>query len=448
MNTPIFDFVKNYAQSDISRFHMPAHKGFEILGCEKNDITEITGADVLYSANDIINESENNASKLFGTAHSYYSTQGSSLSICAMLCIIAKCSKSRRILAVRNVHKSFVNACSLLGFDVDWVYPKHFSHICSCDVNAYDIECALFNSKQNYDAVYVTSPDYLGNMLDISAISKICAKYNLPLLVDNAHGAYTAFLDENKHPINCGASMCADSAHKTLPVLTGGAYLHISNNADKRHLEYARFALSTFASTSPSYLILQSLDLCNDYLQNKFCSELKTCVQHTDEAKRKIQDFGFKVLETEPLKIVIDAKQSGYFGYEISQILRRNSVECEFADEDFVVLMTSPKNRIADFERITKSFSDTPPLPAKPQDFQCSTDKPIRALSMRDAFLSAHKRVNVQQALGKICAVSQVSCPPAVPIVISGEVIGKEQIKLLIKCGIENIDIVESQKGN
>ncbi len=446
MNTPIFNFVKIYAQSNISRMHMPAHKGQAILGCENLDITEISGADVLYSANGIINDSENNASTLFGTAHSYYSTQGSSLAICAMLCIIAKCNadNNKCILAARNIHKSFVNACSLLGFDVDWIFAKNPSHICSCDITTEDIEKILISNQKKYSAVYVTSPDYLGNMLDISAISKICDKYNLPLLVDNAHGAYTAFLDNNLHPINCGAVMCADSAHKTLPVLTGGAYLHISKKADKNYLEYARFALSAFASTSPSYLTLQSLDICNDYLENHFRYELKKCIERTEQTKHTLKEYGYKLLGAEPLKIVIYAKSSGYFGHQIAKILRQNNVECEFADDDFIVLMTSPKNCDEDFSKISKTLLQIPQLSPIQDDNSISFSPPERALSMRQAFLSAHKTVKTEESLGKICAASQVSCPPAVPIIISGEIITQHEIKLLKKYGIEYIDIIDT----
>ncbi len=445
MNTPIYDFVKKYTDNNISRMHMPAHKGREMLGCEKLDITEITGADVLYSANGIIDESENNASKLFGSAHSYYSTQGSTLAICAMLCIIAKCNtdNTKHILAARNVHKSFVNACSLLDFDVDWIYAENFSHICSCDITAEDIESALISSQKKYCAVYITTPDYLGNMLDISAISKICDKYNVPLLVDNAHGAYTAFLDNNLHPIHCGAAMCADSAHKTLPVLTGGAYLHISKKADKKYLEYARFALSAFASTSPSYLTLQSLDLCNEYLENIFRPKLKECIAKTDKLKQTLKNHGYSILRSEPLKIVIDTKCNGYYGHQIADLLRQNNVECEFADNDYVVLMTSTENNDEDFARVSEMLLQLPKLAPIKTENSIPCSPPKRALAMRQAFLSAHKTVKIEKSLGKICAVSQVSCPPAIPIVISGEIIDEHEIYLMKKYGIEYIDIVD-----
>ena len=132
MKTPIADFVKRYAESDISRFHMPGHKGKAHLGCEALDITEIDGADVLYSACGIIEKSEEYTSSLFHSAHTFYSAEGSSLVIKAMLGIIKSTKKDGErpiILAARNVHKAFIYACALLDLDVEWLFPKHFTHL-------------------------------------------------------------------------------------------------------------------------------------------------------------------------------------------------------------------------------------------------------------------------------------------------------------------------------
>ena len=113
-------------------------------------------------------------------------------------------------------------------------------------------------------AFYLTSPDYLGGMQDIAALSAVCDAHGVPLLVDNAHGAYLRFLPGgSRHPIDLGAAACCDSGHKTLPVLTGGAYLHLGPKAPVQEESTVRSALALFGSTSPSYLILQSLDACN-----------------------------------------------------------------------------------------------------------------------------------------------------------------------------------------
>ena len=131
MKTPIYDFVKGYVDSEITRFHMPGHKGNGPLGCESLDITEIKGADVLCEAGGIIGESEENASRLFGTAHSFYSTEGSTLAIKAMLAVACAGKQRPLILAARNAHKAFLCAAALLDVDIEWIYPDKFVHIVS-----------------------------------------------------------------------------------------------------------------------------------------------------------------------------------------------------------------------------------------------------------------------------------------------------------------------------
>ena len=286
MKTPIYNFVQKYADSNFSRFHMPGHKGTDFTGCEQYDITEINGADVLYMSEGIIKESEDNAASLFCTAKTFYSTEGSSHAIRAMLGAVATLKKGKRplVLASRNVHKAFIYACAVLDIDVEWIYPRDFTHLCSCEILTADVEKALTDCKQKPDAIYITSPDYLGNIADIATIGNVCDAHNILLLVDNAHGAYLHFLPdvystEKGHPIQLGAHICCDSAHKTLPVLTGGAYLHFSAKCPAEYIDAAQKMLRVFATTSPSYLVLQSLDWCNGYLADDYRENLARTVK-------------------------------------------------------------------------------------------------------------------------------------------------------------------------
>lgn len=436
MTTPIFDFVKKYADRKVSRFHMPGHKGVGELGCEQYDITEIVGADVLYSADGIIEESENNLTSLYGSAHSFYSTEGSTLAIKAMLALVSERRGGERplILAARNVHASFVRAAALLDFDVQWIYPERAKHLCACNITAEDVRSAVESAEIKPRALYVTSPDYLGNMPDIAAISKVCREYGIPLLVDNAHGAYLKFLSEDCHPITLGAAMCADSAHKTLPVLTGGAYLHISKDYDK-YVQRARNALSLFASTSPSYLTLCSLDLCNRRLSEGYNEKISDLATKSAKIKRRIAMLGFEVCDTEPLKIVIKV------GYRLASHLREFGIEPEFSDLDYTVLMLTPENTDSDFERLISALSafrgeedvkNISPVPTQHN----------RELTIRQAIFSPCELVSVEKSVGRICASPTVSCPPAVPIVISGERITDEDALLFKHYGIETVSVV------
>ena len=422
---------------------MPGHKGKALLGCEALDITEICGADVLYSASGIIEESENNATALFGTAHTFYSTEGSTLSIKAMLAIIKSLSPNNaKILATRNVHKAFVYACGLLDLDVEWLYSETNSHLCDCEITPEALRKKLEASNELPSALYVTSPTYLGKTLDISGLSTVCKEFGIYLLVDNAHGAYLAFKSPSEHPITLGADLCCDSAHKTLPTLTGGAYLHISKSFAPYDASATRNALALFASTSPSYLILQSLDLTNAYLADGFTERLKAIEDKIATLKSDLAKKGFVCEASETLKLVISRKTCGYTGDELAEHLREFKVEAEYADRDTLTLMFSTESTELDIERILSAFNAlSPKSPAN--DCAPLLTAPMRVKSIREALFSQSERINIKNSLGRVCASPSVSCPPAIPPVVSGERIDEKTIEILSYYGIDEIDVIK-----
>ena len=443
MNTPIADFIRRYIGSDTARLHMPGHKGRSFLGCEAYDITEIAGADALYEAEGIIKESEQNAASLFGTAKTLYSTEGSSQCIRAMLFLCMTCrapGMSNTILAARNVHKAFVYAAALLGFDVCWLWPEAMTSLCACEVSAEALERALSATEQPPAAVYITSPDYLGGCADIRALADVCHRHGTVLAVDNAHGAYLRFLSPSRHPMDLGADICCDSAHKTLPVLTGGAYLHISKAAPSAFAAQAKQAMALFGSTSPSYLTLASLDLCCAYLADEYRPLLQKAICRIGALRTQLAENGWRLLPSDPLKITIDAKAAGMTGCELADRLRANGAECEFADPETVVLMLTPENTQEDLDRITGALvlcSGTPltqkalPLP-----------RGRRVCSVREAIFAPHESIPVVRALGRVCGAPAVSCPPAIPIAVSGEEITQEAIEVFAHYGIDSVEVL------
>ena len=440
MKTPVCDFVAAYEQSGIARLHMPGHKGKGPLGCEGRDITEIAGADSLYEAGGVIAQSEQNAAALFGAKATFYSAGGSSQCIGAMLCLALQKSKSRVVLAARNAHKSFLHAAALLDADVRWLWPRPYS-LLACPVTPEMLENALAALPEAPAAVYITSPDYLGNVQPVAALAKVCHAHGAPLLVDNAHGAYLHFLPAPAHPLDEGADLCCDSAHKTLPVLTGGAYLHLGHGLLKAEEGEVRAALSLFGSTSPSYLILQSLDACNRYLADEARPKLAACARAVEALKADLAAQGWAVAESEPLKVTLHASKRGWRGDALADFLRQNGVECEYADPDDLVLMVSPQNSPEDLEKVRTALAaagqgseapQTPPQMARPR----------QAMGIRAALLAPAEEVPVAAAAGRVCAAPTVGCPPAVPVVVSGEEISPDAAAVFRYYGIETVRAV------
>ena len=463
VKTPIADFVYKYAEKQTARFHMPGHKGVPVLGTEPFDITEIAGADQLYAPDGVIAESEEIASALFGTAHTFYSTEGSTLAIKAMLSLIATRANKERVtvLAARNVHKAFVYAAATLDLDVKWLYPSENTHLCACPVTKEAVSQALSESESEISAVYLTSPDYLGNLADVKGIAEVCRERTIPLLVDNAHGAYLAFHTESLHPIHLGATMTADSAHKTLPVLTGGAYLQIAKDADEYFVNNARSAFAFFASTSPSYLTLASLDLANRYLADGYGEKYAACLTELDKLCQRLEAMGISCYRGEPLKVTVNAHSLGATGRELALYLAERGVEVEFYDRELLVLMATPQNSAADFVRLEgalASFVETREILSETssetsrekssetlrEDFPNPPAIPSLplALSIRRALLSPVETVSLEDAEGRIAASPTVSCPPAIPIVISGEVITKKAVAALRYYGFDRVSVI------
>lgn len=464
---PVKKFIEMYKESNKVRLHMPGHKG--AFGYE-DDITEVHGADSLYEASGIIAESEKRTAELFGAASTFYSTEGSSQVIKAM-CFLAmqrwhECNGVRTddkdvsvktgeerpvILATRNAHKSFIYADMLLGFDIKWMYPEREDYsLCKCELTPEELDGYIKNNDQgSIAAVYVTSPDYLGNILDIEGLAKVAHKYDIPLLVDNAHGAYLKFLEKDIHPITLGADMCADSAHKTLPVLTGGAYLHISKNSlflkNDGFEQEVRKALLMFGSTSPSYMIMESLDEAINRIKTEDYAKTEKRVA---KLEKELTSIGYKLLNyNEPLKIVVDLRGLSVSGNELSDKLRKKGIECEYADPDFLVTMWSPFNEYPqDYDKFKDSMSElrnevdeSPVADLEIGDYKLPD---VKYQPYEVKFLS-HKKVKADDSLvGKIVADTSVSCPPAVSPIVAGEIVEEEIIKILKYYGIDEIEVL------
>lgn len=442
MKTPIYNFCRDYAIGGSLRMHMPGHKGKRFIHPLSSvfplDITEIRGADSLFEAEGIISESESNAASLFKTAKTLYSTGGSTLCIQAMLALAVK--PSGVVLAARNAHIAFHNACALLDLEPRWIYGEQGGgSVISYNYTAADVESGIISNGGKPDCVYITSPDYYGKMADISAISAVCKKYGVPLLVDNAHGSHLAFLKESRHPIALGADMCCDSAHKTLPVLTGGAYLHI---AEKSFTATAKGAMALFASTSPSYLTLCSLDLCNEYMEKQIEADLADVVLAIASLKSALAP-AWEFMDGDLLHLTILPNKSGLTGRKLAEILGEEGITVEYADDFAVVMLFSPLDGAVECDRLFSVLSTIKMPKIRIEQALLPVLRPKRSMSPREACFSENEEIPVAEAEGRICGRVKITCPPGIAIVAAGEGIDSAAINILKKYSILRINVVK-----
>lgn len=444
-NSPLYESLIKHKQKNHSSFHTPGHKNRKKV-LPKNlvdiDVTELSDTDSLYDATGAILKAEQQAAELFSAKRTIISAGGCTLCIQTMLKLCS--SPGEKIIMGRIIHKSAINAMALLDIIPVWVYPrKDAGKSYLGRIHPDDINDALKENSQ-VTAVYITSPDYYGIICDIKSIAQICKKYNVPLLVDSAHGSHLPFIDEKLDPIKQGASLIAFSAHKTLPVLTGGAFLHI---CDDEYVSSAKEAMSIFGSTSPSYPIMASLDLstlwCYKNAKREFC-KLKAEV---DTIKRIARVKGLVSPEgiVDPVRLCFDVRSIGLSGKEVYDFFKEYKIEPEYFDENSIVLIPTPFNMKRDFLRLKKAILNLSiiNIEKKPLYNEYILPKLETKLSPRIAMFSQKEIIDVTKSQYRIASECACPCPPGIPIVMPGEQITKEIISFLTDYGISFINVVK-----
>jgi arginine/lysine/ornithine decarboxylase len=426
VSAPLYTALKNHLARGRASFHTPGHKNnpAALPGDLLNlDLTELPDTGSLYDGGGPIEQAESLAAALYGTARTCLSAGGCTLCIQAMFRLAAP--RGGKVLCARNVHRSAVSAMALLGIEPVWALPD-------------DLLPKIETCGAQVRAVYVTSPDYYGRLLDIAAISAACRRKKIPLLVDCAHGAHLMFTDPKLHPLLFGASMTADSAHKTLGVLTGGAWLNI---ADPRFAPGAKEAMALFGSTSPSFPILASLDLAREQLEQN-AGAFPVLQKRVAQIRGLARSRGIPSPDGDPTRLTLQTAEIGLSGIKAAELFRAEGVEPEYADRSFLVLIATPFNTEHDFLRLEQAVRRLPrtdPLPRIPAFPAISP----AALPLRDALLSEARTVPLSRAAGKIAAGIACPCPPGIPVVMPGETISKEAVEFLRRYGFLEIKVIK-----
>ncbi|MBS5343678.1 MAG: aminotransferase class V-fold PLP-dependent enzyme [Clostridium sp.] len=442
--TPLYSALVQHHRIGRSAFHTPGHSGKPISYLNhllELDVTELPDTDSLFEAEHVILQAEHHAAQVFGTTRTLFSAGGCTLCIQAMLRLVSADSNKKTILTDRILHRSAVNAMALLDLHPVWLLPRADAGLgFPGRIHSDDVE-ALLKQYQDVAAVYITSPDYFGVLADIKSISEVCHRYHVPLLVDNAHGSHLFLTPENLHPIHLGADMTACSAHKTLPVLTGGAFLNIASDI---YAANAKDAMALFGSTSPSYPIMASLDLCMQWAETKgkeaYLQLQKRVVKMKEMAAAK--GIAIPLGETDPVRITLQTASLGITGEEAAEIFRDHFVEPEYADNANLVLITTPFHTEQDFLRVEQAIQALPNRkPLKLNSVFPSL--PNSVMSVRQAVFSAWEEIDLEDSVGRIAATTACPCPPGVPVVMPGEMITEEIVMFLKNYRFLTIKVVK-----
>ena len=447
---PLWEAVRDYALEGTARFHTPGHSGRTgsalpsafagILPCDQ---TEIPGLDSLYEAGGPIAAAEAAAAALYGACRTLFSAGGCTLAIQTMLCLAL--GEGGAVAMDRRSHRSAVQACALLDARPCWLYPGGDGRISPASVED------LLRNQPDIRAVYITSPDYYGRLCDLPAIIAVCRKRRVPLLVDNAHGSHLAFLRPSLHPLALGADMTADSAHKTLPVLTGGAFLHIGNPA---FAPGAKSAMSLFGSTSPAYPVMASLDLCRAWLQEEGEAAFAALYDRVKELEAVCEQAGLPVLDRDlnglrdPLRLTLETGALGLSGQTAEAYFRRQGCQAEYADGSYIVFILTPFHTETELDRLADAIRRLPGQAKEPaagpiRPAFSSFPQTERVLTLRQAVLRPAELLPTEQTLGRVAAETACPCPPGVPVILPGEKITQEALQVLLASGISSLKVVK-----
>ena len=424
-------FLEEYVKQDSLRLFMPGHQG-RCSFLNKNispiyDITEIKGADYLYNSLGVIKNLEDKISKLY-FSDAYISASGSTLCIFTILWLLRK----RKFIANRSAHISFYNAAALFSISPIFIGNTR-------TVSLAEIKKAIL--KAGFGSVlFITSPNYYGEVLDIAKIAKMCDKYNVILVVDGAHGSHLRFTKENLHPISLGAKFCIDSFHKTLPALTGASVLHVNCNMFNRDI--IKKSMAIFGSSSPSYLIMHSIGLCVDWLEEKAYKGFLKLQQRKEDL---INSLNLVFLKTDPSKLVLDCfyVEGGFL--KVVEILEEEKIEAEFYNKNFVCFILTPFLKSKDFKRLKKALRRLNFAENKEKVF-FNSFKFKRILSLNEAIFAEKEEVVLKEAIFKVAAEVIWSDVPGVPILTYGEMIDFFAIKILKEKKIKSVVVVKDLK--
>ena len=458
MENYILNKLEELKNDNLISFHVPGHKMgkvFEKLGYEDIlkkiytlDTTEIDGTDNLHNAKEIIKDSQDRAARVFNSDKTIYLVNGTTCGIEAA--IMSVCPPKSKIIVNRDCHQSVINAC-ILG-DIEPIYLS--SKVCEKTniVMGVDVEDTKSVIDRNLDAkaIVLTYPTYYGKTFDLKSICDYAHSKNMIVIVDEAHGAHLQLSDElPKSAIEQGADIIVQSTHKTLPSFTQSSMMHIKG--DKIDDNKIKAMLRFLESSSPSYMLLTSLELAVDIYDKHGKELMSDLIKNIDNFKSKFKNNENIIIDNnmDKTKIFISLKNLGITGYDLDNILREKyKIQVELSNYYGVLLICTIGNDEGDFIRLEKSLEDLLLNISRGkilEDTNYPKIIPKKILNPRDAFYSDKKTIKLEDSIGKISGEYIIPYPPGISLISPGEMITQEIITY-IQQGVKNGMIVNGIK--
>jgi len=449
-NTPIYDYLRRYAEEELNIFHMPGHKlgrgvPYELAqNLLQLDVTEVEGTDNLHCPQGIIKDAQRKAAKAFGADRTFFLVNGSTCGVQAA--IMSVCSRGQKLIAGRDSHRSVASGLILSGAEPVYVYPE-FNEEFSIhgEITPESMENAL-RANPDAAAVLITRPNYYGICCNLEEISRLVHSWGKILIVDEAHGAHLAFSDRlPPSALSCGADICIQSAHKTLPAVTQGAYLHVKGN--RPDMEKLSSNLAMLQSSSPSYIIMSYLDIAREIMEREGRKRLEALIDINARFVEELEKDGtYKVLQAgnmginfvqDPTRLVISVKGLGISGYSAEKVLReRLATQVEMADFENIVLITTVADTRESMKRLLEALETMKGFEfhERLQNASAEMRSMVRRYNnrLRDssqelppwkAYASEKQEIPLESAGGRICADIITPYPPGIPVLYPGEII-------------------------
>ncbi|XP_050373065.1 uncharacterized protein LOC126790765 [Argentina anserina] len=460
--TPLVTALKTSAEQNAATFHFPGHNRgraapnfiTELIGSKPflHDLPELPELDNLFSPEGPILDAQQQAAKLFGSLETWFLVGGTTCGIQAA--IMSTCSPGDILILPRNSHVSAVSALVLSGAVPKYIIPDYnLDWNIAVGVTPSQVETAIKEVEKEGEkaaAVFITSPTYHGICSNLSKITQLCHSHGIPVIVDEAHGAHLGF-----HPhmpssaIQQGADIAVQSTHKVLCSLTQSSMLHLSGKLVDR--EKISRCLQTLQSTSPSYLLLASLDAARAQISENPETIFENALQLAIEARTTLsRTTGISVLDVssfpkfpaiDPLRLTIGFRQLGLSGFEAEEILYRDhDIICELVETQsitFVITLGTCREHVqklvSGIKHLAAASALTCAAKMKVDSDNLAPFADIKtSLIPRDAFFSGKRRVSIENSLGEVCGELISPYPPGIPALIPGEIITKKALDYLL----------------